>query len=207
MDLVGQERCEHIFQGVLLASLVRCAMPADTWGSVRAAALGEPLSFFGLSFFSGAWWAWCSPRRRACPSPRRWRWLPHRCAVPAASGAKGCPWSWACVKVLTLYLRLTHCCSCPPSAPALACVYASPLVRWPRQVAAFGVGWVRESISLSYMVLGAGVTVGGLLCTPNWGMFNRHPLTFASAEALEEDMAAAVPEAKGRAGGKAAASR
>lgn len=82
-----------------------------------------------------------------------------------------------------------------------------PLVCWSPQVAAFGAGWVRESIALSYIVLGAGVAVGGLLCTPNWGIFNRHPLTFASAAALEADMVAAVPEAKGRAGGKAAASR
>ncbi|KAK1864614.1 hypothetical protein I4F81_007159 [Pyropia yezoensis] len=74
-------------------------------------------------------------------------------------------------------------------------------------VAAFCAGWVFESISLSYMVLGAGVAVGGLLCTPNWGMFNRHPLTFASAEALEADMAAAVPQVKGRAGGKSSTSR
>lgn len=83
-----------------------------------------------------------------------------------------------------------------------------PWFCWLRQVAAFGAGWFRESIAFSYMVLGAGVAVGGLLCTPNWGIFNRHPLTFASAAALEADMAAAVPEGKGRAGGgKGAASR
>ncbi|GAB0497027.1 hypothetical protein MMPV_008350 [Pyropia vietnamensis] len=75
-------------------------------------------------------------------------------------------------------------------------------------IAAFGAGWFRESIAISYMVLGAGVTLGGLLCTPNWGMFNRHPLTFASGAALEADMAAAVPEGKARAGGgKATTSR
>lgn len=72
-------------------------------------------------------------------------------------------------------------------------------------VVAFAAGWVRESIALSYIVLGAGVAVGGLVCTPNWGVFNRHPLTFASAAALEADMATAGPDGKGRVGGKATA--
>jgi len=70
------------------------------------------------------------------------------------------------------------------------------------QAGAFGAGWIRESISVAYMVLGAGVAVGFIICTPNWGVFNRNPLTFATASELAADMAAGST-GKGAASGKA----
>ena len=43
---------------------------------------------------------------------------------------------------------------------------------------AFGVGWSMESFYISLVVFASGVVLTLLVCVPDWGFYNKAPLTF-----------------------------
>lgn len=103
MDLVGQERCEHIFQVVLLVSLVRFAVSGAPEGVDVSLRLIKRF-FFAVSFSRASLRLCFSPRGRAVRHPDTGTGC-RAAEMPTGFGAGWWPRSrWSCVLLLTDFI-------------------------------------------------------------------------------------------------------